>query len=92
MLEQEVLPVGFNFDDVPDPRRVIGAAERYRCVDPLTDRIHLSIPVVSAAMDTVTESHLAIALAQQGGIGVIHRNLRLGASREVEKVKNTKAA
>ncbi|MEM7378297.1 MAG: IMP dehydrogenase, partial [Pseudomonadota bacterium] len=41
----------------------------------LTNRIHLNIPLLSAAMDTVTESNLAIALAQEGGIGVVHKNM-----------------
>jgi len=54
----------------------------------LTNRIELGIPLISAAMDTVTESALAIALAQAGGIGVIHRNLDLAAqATEVRKVK-----
>lgn len=54
----------------------------------LTRRIPIHIPIVSAAMDTVTESALAIALAQEGGIGIIHKNLSIEAQkREVVKVK-----
>lgn len=52
--------------------------------------IHLNIPIVSAAMDTVTEADLAIALAQEGGIGVIHKNLPLGVQcQEVSRVKRS---
>src|SRR5215475_932453 len=54
--------------------------------------IPLNIPISSSAMDTVTESHLAIAIAQQGGIGVIHKNLSLEVQRdEVDKVKRSES-
>ncbi len=89
MLEQEVLPVGLTFDDVlliPAESAVLP-----RDIDVssrLTERITLNIPLVSAAMDTVTESKTAIAMAQEGGMGTIHRNLSVWAqASEVEKVK-----
>jgi len=89
MLEQEVLPVGLTFDDV----LLIPAESSVLPLDidvstRLTERIKLNIPLVSAAMDTVTESKTAIAMAQEGGIGIIHRNLSVGIqTSEVEKVK-----
>ena len=56
----------------------------------LTEKIRLNIPLVSAPMDTVTEGALAIALAQEGGLGIIHRNLSTkDQAREVEKVKRS---
>ena len=58
----------------------------------LTRRIELNVPILSAAMDTVTESRLAIALAQQGGIGIIHRNLSIERqAAEVDKVKRSES-
>ena len=56
----------------------------------LTKGVKLNIPILSAAMDTVTEAELAIAMAQEGGIGVIHRNISL--ERQVEEVKKVKSA
>jgi IMP dehydrogenase len=57
-----------------------------------TRNIGLNIPVVSAAMDTVTESHLAIALAQQGGIGIVHRNMTIEKqAEEVDRVKRSES-
>src|SRR3954454_7696155 len=56
----------------------------------LTARIPLNIPILSAPMDTVTEAELAIALAQEGGLGVIHKNLAIAdQAREVDKVKRS---
>jgi IMP dehydrogenase len=58
----------------------------------LTRSLRLSIPLVSAAMDTVTEARTAIAMAQEGGIGVIHRNLPVAEQAlEVEKVKKSES-
>lgn len=58
----------------------------------LTRRITLNIPIVSSAMDTVTEAPMAIALAQQGGLGVVHKNLPVEAQRdEVDKVKRSES-
>ena len=60
----------------------------------LTRDIHLGIPLLSAAMDTVTEASLAISLALQGGIGIVHKNMNARYSRRIKyvKLKNMKAA
>ena len=56
----------------------------------LTRNIRLNIPILSSPMDTVTESDLAIALAQEGGIGIIHKNMSIAdQTREVDKVKRS---
>src|SRR5690242_8299860 len=58
----------------------------------LTRRIHLNVPILSAAMDTVTESRLAIAMAQHGGLGVIHKNLTPEEqASEVDRVKRSES-
>ena len=55
----------------------------------LTSKINLKIPLISAAMDTVTEAKLAIALAQEGGLGIIHKNMSIEAqTQQIRKVKN----
>ena len=55
----------------------------------LSNELKLKIPIISSAMDTVTESKMATALAKQGGIGVIHRNLTIGQQiSEIKKVKS----
>src|SRR5512140_675682 len=86
---QDMLPEGLTFDDVllePARSEVVPAEVDTRTC--LTRQIALNIPIVSAAMDTVTESHLAIALAQQGGIGIVHRNMAI--ARQVEEVDRVK--
>src|ERR1700694_4396873 len=58
----------------------------------LTKKIKLNIPIISAAMDTVTESSLAIAIAQAGGIGMLHKNMTMQAqAEEVRKVKRSES-
>ena len=58
----------------------------------LTREISLNVPLVSAAMDTVTESRMAIAMARQGGLGVLHRNLSIAdQAGQVEMVKRSEA-
>src|SRR5690242_5619288 len=90
---QDGIPEGLTFDDVllePARSEVLPAeADTRTC---LTRHIGLHIPIVSSAMDTVTESHLAIALAQQGGIGMNHRNMSIERqAEEVDKVKRSES-
>lgn len=88
-----VIPEGLTFDDVllrPAHSDVTPAEVEPRTR--FTRNIELRIPVVSAAMDTVTEAHLAIALAQQGGIGIIHRNMSVERqAEEVDRVKRSES-
>lgn len=82
---------GYTFDDVlllPQPTEVepkdVDVSTR------ITPRIKLNIPILSAAMDTVTEWEMAVAMAREGGLGVIHRNM--GIEEQVEQVKRVKRA
>src|SRR5208337_2393582 len=92
-MNQDGIPEGLTFDDVllePARSGVLPADADTRTF--LTRQIALHIPIVSAAMDTVTESHLAIALAQQGGIGIIHRNMPIERqAEEVDRVKRSES-
>ncbi|HEV8168758.1 MAG TPA: IMP dehydrogenase, partial [Pyrinomonadaceae bacterium] len=84
---------GLTFDDVlliPDRSDVLPS--QTDTSTSFTRNIRLQIPLCSAAMDTVTEAALAIALAQQGGIGVIHKNLSIERqAEEVDKVKRSES-
>jgi len=87
------LPEGLTFDDVLlIPARSDVLPTETDTTTFFSRNVRLNIPISSAAMDTVTEAHLAIALAQQGGIGIIHRNLSIEAqAAEVDKVKRSES-
>jgi IMP dehydrogenase len=92
-LERKFAKEGLTFDDVllvPADSAVLpnDVSTRTR----LTRGIELAVPIASAAMDTVTEARLAIALAREGGIGIVHRNLSISAQvAEVDKVKRSES-
>jgi len=90
-LDQKIALDGITFDDVLLlPRASTIVPSEADTSTQLTRSIRLHIPLLSAPMDTVTESALAIALAQQGGLGIIHRNLPFDVqAREVQKVKRS---
>ncbi len=92
-MAHDSIPYAFTFDDLlllPGASAVL--PNEVDLSTRLTQRIRLSIPIVSAAMDTVTEAETAISLARQGGIGILHRNLGIDAQAlEVEKVKKSES-
>ena len=88
---EKVLMLGLTYDDVlllPDASEVVPSEVETRTQ--LTRNISLDIPLISSAMDTVTESQMAIAMAKAGGIGIIHRNLAI--DEQVTHVKLVKGA
>ena len=89
----ETLPLALTFDDVlllPAFSEVLPSEVDSRTR--VTRGLSLNIPILSAAMDTVTESRLAVALARQGGIGVIHRNMPIDRqAEEVDRVKRSES-
>ncbi len=91
MDKSKIVAEGITFDDVLlIPAKSDFVPSQAQTNTRLTNNITINIPIVSAAMDTVTEAALAIALAQEGGIGIIHKNLSVQAQkREVVKVKRS---
>ncbi|MGB7135920.1 MAG: IMP dehydrogenase, partial [Acidobacteriaceae bacterium] len=87
------LPEALTFDDVLlTPAWSELAPAQVNTQTQLTKRIGLAIPLLSAAMDTVTESRMAIAMAQQGGLGIVHRNLTIDhQAGEIDKVKRSES-
>ena len=91
MKNRKIAVEGITFDDVLlIPGKSDFVPSQADTSTKLTKNIPINIPIVSAAMDTVTEAALAIALAQEGGVGIIHKNLSIEAQRrEVSKVKRS---
>ncbi|HOV78224.1 MAG TPA: IMP dehydrogenase, partial [Sedimentisphaerales bacterium] len=91
MNSSKIVAEGITFDDVLlIPGKSDFVPSQADTSTMLSKNVSINIPIVSAAMDTVTEAALAIALAQEGGIGIIHKNLSVEAQkREVSKVKRS---
>lgn len=92
MLDENI-PFGLTFDDVllvPAASEIL--PDQADLTTRLTRDLMINVPLVSAAMDTVTEAPTAIAMAQEGGLGIIHRNLTIAEqAQEVDKVKKSEA-
>ena len=90
-LLQKNIREGFTFDDVLlVPARSEVLPREVDLSVQLTPKIHLNIPILSAAMDTVTDAHMAIAMAREGGLGIIHKNMTIEEqASQVDKVKRS---
>ncbi len=88
---ERFVKVGLTFDDVLlVPQYVDFLPKDVNVSTYLTKKIRLNIPLISSAMDTVTDAKLAIAIAREGGMGVIHKNMSIAdQSLEVDKVKRS---
>lgn len=93
MIENKILYEGITYDDVlliPDYSQVLPRDTEIK--SKLTADITLNVPVISAAMDTITESNMAIAMAREGGLGVIHKNLSIEQQADqVDRVKRSES-
>ncbi|AUS07406.1 IMP dehydrogenase [Laceyella sacchari] len=93
MWEEKFAKEGFTFDDVllvPAKSEVL--PRDVSVATKLADKVQLNIPLISAGMDTVTESAMAIAMARQGGIGIIHKNMKVEEqAEEVDRVKRSES-
>ncbi len=89
----DIIPEGLTFDDVLlQPARSAVVPAQTQTKTRITRNVTLNIPIASSAMDTVTESQMAIALAQQGGIGIIHKNMPIEKqAEEVDRVKRSES-
>jgi IMP dehydrogenase len=90
-MQDKLITTGLTFDDVLiQPRYSTMVPAEVDVSTRLTPSIAMNLPILSSPMDTVTTSRMAIALAQQGGLGVIHKNMSLEAqTEEVDKVKRS---
>jgi len=92
-MENKIIMEGLTFDDVLlIPAKSSIVPHQTNVATRVTRKIKINIPILSAAMDTVTESRLAIAIAREGGIGIIHKNLsHARQAAEVDKVKRSES-
>lgn len=84
------IPLGLTFDDVllVPARSTVSSRKQINCSSNLTKKVPLNIPIISANMDTVTESDMAMVMAKEGGIGIIHRFMSI--EKQVEEVLKVK--